>query len=277
MAPAHIGDLRPVFVGRHGGCQGGTDDRLGDEGRDRAGLGGCERVVQLGGKLVAGRERLAVGVAGPVGIRRGHVPEPPEPALVWATERSPSGQVERPERVAVVAPPPCVHDPALRLAAREMVCPGQLQGGLDRLGPATDGIDRRVVDRQARADLGSVGLERLGGERRSVRIGQAAGLLAEHAGDRRAAMADVDDDRAARRVEVLAAGRIADRRAGCLDRDRQARIERATEDAAGHATRGEWVGSIRPIVAAGPRRRRAATAWPTAREPSGMRRCNRYG
>jgi hypothetical protein len=72
-----------------------------------------------------------------------------------------------------------------------------------------------------------------GDHRRGLRV--ARGLLA---GDRRASVADVDDDRPASRIEVLAAGRIADRRAGSLDRDRQVGVERATEDAAGHASVG---------------------------------------
>ena len=208
-----------------------------------------DRALQLGRQLGARGKRVRRLLAGPVGIGRGDVPEPPEPRLIGAAERRASGQVERAERVAVVAAPAGDHDRAVRLAAGEVVRPGHLQGRLDRLGAAADRVDRGVADRQPRPDLGGVGLERLGGEGRAVGVRQAAELLPEDPGDRRPPVADVDDDRAARGVQVLAAGRVADRGAVRLDRDGQLRIERATEDAAGHG--GECTGGGQSPIARG--------------------------
>ena len=60
---------------------------------------------------------------------------------------------------------------AVGFAAGQVVDAGQLQRRLDRLGSAGHGVDRRLVDGQHVADLGRIGLERLGGERRTVGIG----------------------------------------------------------------------------------------------------------
>jgi hypothetical protein len=102
------------------------------------------------------------------------MPEPAEPALVGAAERTPAREVERPQRVAVIAPPPREDDPAIRLAARQVVGTRHLQRGLDRLGSARDRVDRRIVDGEMRTDLAGVGLERLGREGAAVGVGELA-------------------------------------------------------------------------------------------------------
>ena len=226
---------RPVVVRRDGGRERRPDDRLGDERRDRARARRLDRPLELGRELrrrtrARGRRarRRGTGTAADTCRNR------PEPVLVRPAERPPARQVERAERVAVVAAPARDDDPAVGLAAGQVVRPAELQRGLDRLRAAADRVDRRVVDRQARPDLRGVGLDRLGRERRAVGVREAGRLLPEDPGDRRSPVTDVDDDRAAGRVEVLAPGRVADRGAVGLDRDRQVGIERAAEDAAGH-------------------------------------------
>ena len=195
-------------------------------------------------------ERLGVGEgrrarpAGAVRVRRGHVPEPPEPRLVRPAERRAAGQVERAQRVAVIAAPPREDDVAVGLAHGEVVGPGELEGGLDRLGAAGDRVQVRVVDREMDADLGRVGLERLGREGAAVGEGEAGGLVGHRRRDRGPAVADADDDRAARRVEVLATLGVDDGRAMRLHRDRRIGDRRAAEDVS--CTHG-------PMVADGPR------------------------
>ena len=233
VAPADLGDPRPVVIRWDGGRQCRADDRLGDECRDAGRLFRQDRPLQLVGELGAGGEGVRRLLTRPVRIRRGHVAKASEPRLVRPAERGPAGQVEGAQRVAVVAAPAGDHDRPLRLTAGEVVRPGELQRRLGRLGAAADRVDRRICHRQARPDLGGVRLEGLGGERRAVGIGETANLLREHAGDGRPPVTDVDDDRAARRVQVLAARGVADRGTVRLDGDRQIEIERPPEDPAG--------------------------------------------
>ena len=155
-------------------------------------------------------ERMGAGLAGAVGIGRRDVSESAEPVLVRLPERLAAGQIQRAERVAVVAAPARDHDPAVGLAAGEVIGPGELQRRLDRLRAAADRVDRGVVDRQVRRRSPRHRLERLGGERRAVGVGEAE-LLPEDPGDRRAPVTDVDDDRAAGGVEVLPAVGVPDR------------------------------------------------------------------
>ena len=73
----------------------------------------------------------------------------------------------------MVAPPAGEHDQPVRLAAGELGGAGELERRLDRLRAAGDRVDRRVGHRQVRPDLRRVALERLGGERRAVGVGEA--------------------------------------------------------------------------------------------------------
>ena len=92
------------------------------------------------------------------------------------------------------------------------------------------------------ADLAGVCLERFRRECRAVGIRQATGLFRQDLRHRWPAMADIDNDRAAGGIDVLPAGRIDDRRAVGLDRDRQVGIERATKDPTGQALGGRCHG-----------------------------------
>ena len=233
MPPADVRDRRPVAVGRDGGGQRGADDRLRDERRDVARAGRLERPVELGGELVGVAEGVGTGQVGAVRVGRRDVAEAPEPALVRPAQRLAPGQVERAQGVAVIAAPAGVDDPALRLAAGEVIGAGQLERGLDRLGAARHRVDRRIVDGQVASDLAGVRLERLGRERAAVRVGQASGLVRHRRRDLAAAVADVDHDRATGGIEVLAPVRVADRRAVRLDRDRRLGGARSAKDAAG--------------------------------------------
>ena len=161
VAPADLGDRLPVAIGRDDGRQRRADDRLRDERGDGARARRLDRALQLGGELLGIAERVRPRLARPIRVRRGDVPESPEPGLVRAPERLASRQVQGAERVAVIAPPPGDDDPALQLAARDVVRPGQLQGRLDRLRPAGDRVDRRIVHGQVRREGRRVALERL--------------------------------------------------------------------------------------------------------------------
>ena len=145
--------------------------------------------------------------------------EPAEPALVRPAQRPPPGQVERPERVPVVAAPTREHDQPVRLAASELRRAGELERRLDRLGAAGHRVDRGVRHRQVRRDLRGVPLERLGGERAAVGVREARRLVGDGVGDLAPAVADVDDDRATRGVEVLAPVGVDDGRAVGLHGD----------------------------------------------------------
>src|SRR4029079_10700403 len=124
-------------------------------------------------------------------------------------------------------------DQAVRLPAREVVRPGELERGLDRLRTAGHRVDRGTVDRQVPGDLPRICLERLGREGAAVGVGQATGLGRHRGRDLGTAVAHVDDDGPAGRVEVLVALRVADGRPERLDGDGRLRGARTTEDATG--------------------------------------------
>ena len=132
----------------------------------------------------------------------------------------------------MVAPPPGDDDLAAGLAAREVVGARHLERRLDRLRAARHRVDGRVVERQDRADLGGVRLERLARERGAVRVGDAAACVRHHGRDLAPPVADVDDDRAAGGVEVRPPVGVADGRALGPHRDRQVAPEDAGKDPA---------------------------------------------
>ena len=273
---ADVGDGRPVAVGRDDRGQRRADDRLGDERGHGARARRLEGPVELGGEIVGAPEGVGARQARPIRVGRRDVPEPAEPALVWPAQGLAAGQVQRAERVAVIAPPPRVDDQALRLAAREVVGAGQLERRLDRLGAAGHRIDRRVVDREVDGDLARVRLERLGREGAAVGVREPTRLVGHGGGDLAAAVTDVDDDRAAGGVEVLASVGGQDRRAVGLDRDRRVGEARATEDApGGHPAivPDELVGSDRGCRVDRPR----GPIDQAAREPGRSRWCTGYG
>jgi hypothetical protein len=241
VAAADVGDRPPVPVGRLDRGQRRTNDRLGDERGDGAGPGRLEGPVQLARELVGCPERVGAGVARTVRVGGRDMPEPAEPALVGAAERPPAREVERSQRVAVIAPPPREDDPAIRVAARQVEGPRHLERGLDRLGPARHRVDRRVVDRQMWTDLPGVRLERLGREGAAMGVGEPGCLLGHGVGDRPPTVADVDHDRATGRVEVLAARRIPDGRSLPLDRNGRVCGGGPAEDAAGRHSASRWI------------------------------------
>ena len=195
--------------------------------------GGDDQAVQLRRELLGGAEGTGTGEPGPVQVCSRDVSEAAQPALVGAAQRLAPGEVERTQAVAVVAPPPRDDDPAVAVVIGEVIRAGQLEGGLDRLGASRDGVDRGFVDRQVGSDLRRVGLDGFGGERAAVGEGEAARLLGHDPRDLLAPMADVDDDRATGRIEVLAAVRSADRGAMGLHRDGRLGHGGATEHASG--------------------------------------------
>ena len=104
--------------------------------------------------------------------------EPAEPRFVWTPKRAAAREVEGPEGVAVIAAPARDDDGPLRLAAREVVCPSQLERGLDRLRPAGHRVDGRLVERQVGADLARIRFERLAREDAAVGICQGPACAA---------------------------------------------------------------------------------------------------
>ena len=237
VPPADVGDRGPVAARRLDGGERGPDDRLGDERGDGPGPGHREGLVQLVDERLRRAQRLRPGVVAAVRVRGADVAEAPEPRLVRAAQRPPAREVEGAQRVAVVAAPAREHHQAVRLAARELRRPGELEGRLDRLRPARDRVDRRVGHRQVRRDVRGVALQRLGREGAAVGVGEARGLLGDDVRDLAPAVAHVDDDRAARGVEVLAAVGVDDRRPVGLDGDRRVGRRGAAEDAAAHGRR----------------------------------------
>ena len=183
VGPADLGDGRPVALGRLNGREGRPDDRFGDEGGDRVRLRRADQAVELRGELLGGPQRVRAGEAGTVRVRGRDVAEPAEPAFVRPPQRLAPRQVERAEAVAVVAPPPGDHDQAVPVAVREVVRAGQLERGLDRLRATGHRVDRGIVHRQVRADLGGVRLDGFGGERAAVGVGEASGLVRHRPGD----------------------------------------------------------------------------------------------
>ena len=199
-------------------------------------VAGClDRGLQLRGEGVGIREGVGSGSRRTVRVGRRDVaqPGPAKPRLVGPAEGRPARQVQRAEGVAVVAAVAGDDDVAVGLATGEVVGTGHLQGGLDRLRPAADRVDRGAVDRQHATDLGGIRLERLRRERAAMGVGERGGLLAHDAGDLRPAVTDVHDDRAAGGVEVLASVRVANDSAVGRDGDGRLRIERPPEDATG--------------------------------------------
>ncbi len=113
----------------------------------------------------------------------------------------------------MIAAPAGDDDSPVRLAAREVVRPSQLERGLDGLRPAGHRVDGRLIERQVGADLARIRLERRGREDAAVGICQGTGLGCHRLGDLAPPVADVDDDRPAGGIEVRAIVGIPDRRA----------------------------------------------------------------
>ena len=242
MAAADVGDRGPVALGRLDGTQRGPHDRLRHERGDRGRPGVGDGPVQLVRELPRIAERLGSRIPGPVRVGGRDVPEPPEPPLVRAAERPASREVQRPERVAVVAAPAREDGQPVRLAPGDLRATGQLERALDRLRPAAHRVDVRLVDREVRAELRGIPLQWLVRERGSVRVREARGLVRDRLGDLTAAVAHVDDDRATGGVEVLAAVRVDDGGAVRGDGDGRLRDRRAAEDVPAHARAGVvWV------------------------------------
>ena len=219
-----------------------------------SGSRGGDQAIELCGELLGIAERVRAGEPGAVRVGGRDVPEPSEPALVGPAERLAPGQVEGAEAVAVVAPPPGDDDPAVAVAVREVVCARQLERRLDGLGAARDRVDRRIVHRQVRADLRGVCLHGFGREGAAVGIGETRGLVGHRAGDLRAAVPDVDDDRTAGSIEVLAAVGVADRRTVCFDGDGWVGQGRTAEHGAGaHARMLADDAAALPIGTSAPR------------------------
>src|SRR3954470_15529788 len=138
VAPADLRDRGPVAVRRRHGAERRADERLADEGRDRTGLGSLDRAVELLGELLRRPEGIGPLIARAVRVGRGDMPKPSEPSLIRPAEGLPAAQVERAEGVAVVAAPAREDDPAILLAAREVVRASELDRRLHALGATGD-------------------------------------------------------------------------------------------------------------------------------------------
>ena len=242
MTAADLGDGGPVALGRLHGAQRRSHDRFRHECGDRGRAGARDRPVELVGELGGIAQRVGSRVAGTVRVGGGHVAETPQPALVRAAQRLAPGQVERAERVPVIAAPAREHREPVRLATGDLRAPGELERGLDRLGTATDRVQVRLVEREMGAQLRRVPLQWLRGECGAVGIGQARRLVRDHLGDLTTAVADVDDDRATGRIEILPAVRVNDRGTVRGDGDGRVGDRRPAEDVPAHARAGVvWV------------------------------------
>ncbi len=278
VAPADLGDGRPVVVGRDGGGQRRTGDRLGDERGDRGRAGVGDRPVQALGVPRAAGDGV-VGVRTPVLVRGVHVVEPPEPRLVRTPQRLLPADVERPQRVPVVRGLPADHPGPRRLAPGEMEGAGELDRGLDRLAPTRDRVDPGVVQGQQGRDRVGVRLERLGREHRPVDVGGPRRLFGHRVHQRTVAVADVHDDRAARSVQVAPAFGVLDPHTLGADGSWQRSRQDAMEDVAhaggpiarrctcpvGRAASGSAAARPRSGAGSGPRNRRRAAPTPCSR------------
>ena len=135
VVAAHVRDALPVALGRLDGGQRRPDDRLADERAHRAGLRRRDRRSSSSTSSCV-VPAPAARVPAAVRVGRADVPEPAEPALVWPAERAAAGQVERAQRVAVVAAPAREHDPAVARRRGRAGRAGELERGLDRLRAA---------------------------------------------------------------------------------------------------------------------------------------------
>jgi len=104
-----------------------------------------------------------------------------------------------------------------------MVGAGHLERRLDRLRAARDRVDGRGIEREDRAELGCVRLERRARERGAVGVGDAGRLGRHDVRDAAAAVPDVHDDRPAGRIQVGATVRRVERRALAALDDRSVR------------------------------------------------------
>ena len=206
---AHLSDGRPVVRRRHARAERGTRHRLGDERGDT-------RRPDLPDQLV---ERVCVPRAATVWVRlrkrtailvrRGRVPRGTEPREVRRPQANAAGHVERTARVAVVGTG-ATDDDVPVLTARQMVRPGHLERGLDRLAAARHRVDAWLVDRQERGKLFGVRLERSRRESSAVHVRDRARLLSDRIRNLAHTVADSDDDGAARAVEVATTVRVED-------------------------------------------------------------------
>ena len=169
VTPAHLGDGRPVVVGRDGRREGGAGDGLGDEGRDGGRTRLDDRALQAFGVPGTAPRRMA-GVRAPELVGRVDVLEPSQPRFVRAPQRILATGVERGERVPVVRGTPSDHQGARRLTAGQMERSRELDRGLHGLAAARDRIDPRIVHGEQRRDGVRVGLQRVGRERRRVHV-----------------------------------------------------------------------------------------------------------
>ena len=233
MAAADLGDRLPVAVGRDGGGDARPHHRLGDERGHVPGSGMDDRSLELERELLGRAQGVGPGLPRPVRVGRADMPEAAQPRLVRPPQRPPAGEVQRSERVAVVAAPAGDDDKAVRLAARQVVGTSLLEGRLDRLRAAGDRVDGGLVERQERAELGGVALERLVGEEAAMGVGETARLIGHDLGDAPPTVADVDDDRAPGRVQIRLAVDIPDGRALGARGDRRLGQHRAAEDGGG--------------------------------------------
>ncbi len=232
--PADLRDPLPVARRRRGGGERRAHDRLGHERGNRARTCRGDHAVQLVDQLLGRAQRLGAGVTRPIRVSSADVAEPAQPALVWTAKGLAPGQVERAERVAVVARPARDDDPAVHLAPRELGGAGQLEGRLDGLRATRDRVDRGIPERKMRTERRCVALERLVGERAAMGVRDARHLVRDRIGDLAPAVAHVDHDRATGCVEVLASVGVDDGGPVGLHRDRRVGVRRATEHAPAH-------------------------------------------
>ena len=234
MPPADLGDGGPVALGGHGGGKRRADDGLGHERGHGPRAGRDDGAFELVGELLGITERVGTAQSRAIWIGGRHVAKSPEPALVGATEWLAAREVQRSERVAVVAGPAGEDDPAILLTTSQVVGAGHLQGRLDRLGTAAHRVQIWVIDREMWPHRGHVGLEGFRREGAPMRIGKATRLVCHDLGDGLAAVPHVDHDSAAGRVQIGLAIGVPDRAVLRPHRDWRRGVQRSPENVGGH-------------------------------------------
>ena len=148
VATADVRDCGPVVVGWNRRAGGRAADRLGDERGDPLRARGARSSRRAARRAPRPVSSTRYGyIAGTRSVSPSH-------GRYGARSGIAAGEVERAAGVAVIRAVTGEHDVAVGLAAGQVVGPGELARGLDRLAPATHrvhpGVDRRAPAAPAR-------------------------------------------------------------------------------------------------------------------------------
>ncbi len=201
---ADLADARHVAFRRHQGAGGSAADRLEHEGEDRLRPFLEDPRLEHVGIVMAGRPVIRVETV-EIGPRRRNLGHLADHSVEGHGQRVIARQRQCPEGRAVIAGVPRDHLPALRLADRERVLPGELDGTLHRFRAAGD-EEHPVQSRRAEArGLRGQPLGRLGLEMQAVAEGRLLHLPAHRLEHAFVGVADIADHRAGGAVEVALA------------------------------------------------------------------------